>query len=66
LLEFMVNEESQAWYAQTNYEFPVRPDVAASDLLKQWGEFKADQILLDQLGVHNTEAVRLMDRAGWK
>lgn len=66
LLEFMVNEESQAWYAQTNYEFPVRPDVAASDLLKQWGDFKADQILLDQLGVHNTEAVRLMDRAGWK
>jgi len=66
LLEFMVNEESQSWYAQTNYEFPVRPDVAASDLLRQWGDFKADHILLDQLGVHNTEAVRLMDRAGWK
>jgi iron(III) transport system substrate-binding protein len=66
LLEFMVNEDSQFWYAETNYEFPVRPDVEKSELLKQWGEFKADQLALDQLGINNADAVRLMDRAGWK
>jgi len=66
LLEFMVNADSQYWYAETNYEFPVRADVEKSDLLKQWGEFKADQLGLDQLGINNADAVRLMDRAGWK
>ncbi|MEX2352971.1 MAG: Fe(3+) ABC transporter substrate-binding protein [Gammaproteobacteria bacterium] len=66
LLEFLVSEESQYWYAETNYEFPVRPDVEKSDLLKQWGDFKADRLGLEQLGTHNADAVRLMDRAGWK
>ncbi|MEQ8938066.1 MAG: Fe(3+) ABC transporter substrate-binding protein, partial [Gammaproteobacteria bacterium] len=31
-----------------------------------WGEFKADGLNLNQLGEHNTAAVLLMDRAGWK
>lgn len=66
LMEFLVGDEAQHWYAETNNEFPVRDDVQSSELLKSWGEFKADDIALDQLGIHNAEAVRLMDRAGWK
>jgi len=66
LLEFLVDKEAQSWYARVNYEFPVRPDVEKSDLLKQWGDFKADPIPLEQLGIRNAAAVRLMDRAGWK
>jgi iron(III) transport system substrate-binding protein len=66
LLEFLAGDEAQAWYAQVNYEFPVSPGVAVSETLKQWGDFIADDIRLDQLGQYNAEAVRLMDRAGWK
>lgn len=66
LLEFLVGEEAQHWYAETNNEFPVRDDVPASELLQAWGEFKADDIALDELGIHNADAVRLMDRAGWQ
>ena len=66
LMEYLVSDEAQHWYAETNNEFPVRDDVQSSELLKSWGEFKADDIALDQLGIHNAEAVRLMDRAGWK
>lgn len=66
LMEYLVSDEAQQWYAETNNEFPVREDVQSSELLKSWGEFKADDIALDQLGIHNAEAVRLMDRAGWK
>ena len=66
LMEFLVSDEAQHWYAETNNEFPIRADVESSDLLKSWGDFKADDISLDQLGIHNAEAVRLMDRAGWK
>lgn len=66
LLEFLTGDEAQRWYAETNYEFPVKPGVAASSTLMQWGEYRADTVNLDQLGQHNAEALRLMDRAGWK
>lgn len=66
LLEFLAGKEAQSWYAEKNYEFPVRDDVQPSELLRQWGGFRADDIELEQLGIHNAEAVRLMDRAGWK
>ena len=66
LIEFLVSEEAQAWYAETNNEFPVRADVPASELLQSWGTFKADNLALEELGIHNAEAVRLMDRAGWQ
>lgn len=66
LLEFLVGREAQSWYAQSNGEYPVRPDVAPSDRLMSWGEFKMDTLNLGRLGELNPQAVRLMDRAGWK
>ncbi len=66
LLEFLVSEEAQSWYAETNGEYPVRPDVPPSELLSSWGDFKMDTLNLSRLGELNPEAVRLMDRAGWK
>lgn len=66
LLEFLANKPSQKWYAETNHEYPVRNDVEASALLKSWGEFKSDAVNLSILGQYNAEAVKLMDRAGWK
>jgi len=66
LMEFLVNPDSQKWYADVNYEYPVVKDVAWSDTLKSWGTFKADTLNLSKLGELNAEAVKLMDRAGWK
>jgi iron(III) transport system substrate-binding protein len=66
LIEFLVSEEAQRWYAEANYEYPVRPGTAVSDTLAAWGSFKADDLNLSVLGDHNPEAVRLMDRAGWR
>ena len=66
LLEFLANKDSQKWYAETNHEYPIRKDVAASELLKSWGSFKSDAINLSILGKNNPDAVKLMDRAGWK
>lgn len=66
LLEYLVSDAAQQWYAETNGEYPVRPDIPVSDTLAAWGELKADDLNLDRLGALNGEAVRLMDRAGWK
>ena len=66
LIEFLAREESQRWYADTNMEYPVRPDVEASALLKSWGDFKADPLEVTELGKLNARAVMAMDRARWK
>ncbi len=66
LIEFLASADSQAWYAESNGEYPIRDGIAISDTLKSWGAFKKDNLPLDLLGKYNPEAVRLMDRAGWR
>jgi iron(III) transport system substrate-binding protein len=66
LLQFLVSPESQKWYAEVNFEYPVNAKAEISELVKSWGDFKSDMLNLDVLGKNNAEAVRIMDRAGWK
>ena len=66
LMEYLVGQEAQQWYAEVNHEYPVIADVEWSDILRGWGEFRADTLNLSKLGELNADAVRLMDRAGWK
>lgn len=67
LLEYLAGDKAQAWYAEVNHEYPVKPSVPVSDLVKSWGfPFKADDLNLNTLGELNAEAVKIFDRAGWK
>lgn len=66
LLEFLVSIPAQEWYGKTNSEFPVREGLSGERTLQSWGEFKADNLNLAILGENNQDAVRAMDRAGWK
>jgi iron(III) transport system substrate-binding protein len=66
LIEFLARDESQRWYAETNNEYPVRPDIPTSEILKSWGDFKADELDVTVLGERNAAAVMAMDRAGWR
>jgi len=66
LLEFLVSDHAQQWYAKTNHEYSINPNIESSEILESWGEFKADKLSLGLLGEYNAEAVMLMDRAGWK
>lgn len=66
LLEYMVQPEAQRWYADVNHEYPIRTDVTISTILEGFGTFKADNLELEQLGELNAEAIRILDRAGWR
>ncbi len=66
LLEFLVSEEAQQWYAEKNLEYPIKPGIQPSKTLQSWGEFKADALNLNKLGENNAQAVMIMDQAGWK
>ncbi len=66
LIEFLADDASQQWYAETNGEYPIRPEVPVSKTLAAWGTFKADALNLSRVGELNPQAVMLMDRAGWR
>ncbi len=66
LIAFLLSPESQAWYAATNNEYPAVTGVEWSETLQAWGEFKADDLSMRFLGENNADAVKLMNRAGWR
>ncbi len=66
LLLYLTSEKAQSDYASANYEYPVNPEVAPSELLRSWGTFKAQDLPLSELGEQNGIAIRLFDEAGWQ
>lgn len=66
LLEFLSSEQAQDVYARDNNEYPVNPRVQPSGPVVRMGEFKADDLNLSLIEKFNAEAVRVMDRAGWR
>ncbi|GAA3716641.1 Fe(3+) ABC transporter substrate-binding protein [Oceanisphaera sediminis] len=61
LMEFLAGDEAQHLYASANHEYPVKPGVEPSELVKSWGEFKSDARPLTDVAKHAKEAVQLMD-----
>ena len=66
LLEYLVSDEGQRVLAPLNNEFPIRPDVAPAPALAALGPFKEENVPLDALGRHQTEAARLFEQVGWR
>ncbi|MFP2770917.1 Fe(3+) ABC transporter substrate-binding protein [Oceanisphaera sp. KMM 10153] len=61
LMEFLAGDEAQHLYASANHEYPVKPGVEPSELVKSWGDFKSDTRPLTDVAKHAKEAVQLMD-----
>ncbi|WP_396587878.1 extracellular solute-binding protein [Bermanella sp. R86510] len=61
LLEFLASQEAQSLYAKLNMEYPVNPNVQASELVKSWGEFKEDDVSLTRLANEIKTALKLVD-----
>ncbi|MCG8331365.1 MAG: Fe(3+) ABC transporter substrate-binding protein [Chitinophagales bacterium] len=65
-IEYLASKEVQEIFAEANYEYPVNPSAAPSDLLNSWGEFKEDKLPLSKLGELNKEAVIIFDEVKWQ
>jgi iron(III) transport system substrate-binding protein len=65
-LEFLVTPEAQEIFANANNEFPVVDSVEPNPTVAQLGEFQESELDVAAYGEKNSEAVKLMDRAGWK
>lgn len=66
LIEFLTATEAQQALANANFEYPVNPDVEPAGIVESWGEFKEDSEALRTMGQHESEALKVADRAGWQ
>jgi iron(III) transport system substrate-binding protein len=66
LIEFLASADAQELFARGNNEFPVAEGIPASEAARGFGEFEADNVGVASYGENNPEAVRIMDRVGWR
>ncbi|MFS8818909.1 Fe(3+) ABC transporter substrate-binding protein [Synechococcus sp. W60.1] len=65
-LEFLSGPEAQAIFAQGNNEYPVLPGAEIDSVVASLGTFKEDTINAASIGRVTPDALKVMDRAGWK
>ncbi|HEX9758479.1 MAG TPA: extracellular solute-binding protein [Nitrospiria bacterium] len=66
LLEWLSTENAQNLFADGNLEYPANPRIKPHPTVAAWGDFKQDFINVSKAGELQSEAVKLMDRAGYK
>lgn len=65
-LEWLASDAVQSDFAGVNFEYPARRNVKLDPVVTAWGRFKPDRVNVSVAGRRQAEAVRLMDRAGWR
>ncbi|NBH75433.1 Fe(3+) ABC transporter substrate-binding protein [Rodentibacter pneumotropicus] len=61
LVEYLSGEKAQKLYAQLNHEYPVKPGVEPSELVKGWGSFTPDTLKLETIAKNYEKALKLVD-----
>ncbi|MGK7921311.1 MAG: Fe(3+) ABC transporter substrate-binding protein [Trichodesmium sp.] len=65
-LEHLTSPEAQKIFSDGNNEYPVVAGVPVPSVLATFGDFKSDSTNVAIYGKLNPEAIKLMDRVGWK
>ena len=66
LLNWLSSEKGQNFFADSNLEYPVNPNVEPGPLLRQWGSFKQNSENISQSGKNRDAAIELMQKAGYR
>ncbi len=66
LIEYLSSNKAQAYYASSNYEYPVKPGVPWDAEVESWGKFKADDTDLWRIAELVPRAIIIYDRAGYR
>ncbi|MBW4519025.1 MAG: Fe(3+) ABC transporter substrate-binding protein [Scytolyngbya sp. HA4215-MV1] len=67
-LEYLASKDAQAIFAKGNYEYPALEGVTPDTILASYSKNfkKEDSLNAAVYGRNNAEALKIMDRAGWK
>lgn len=66
LIEWLAGDEAQQIMAESNLEYPVVDGVPLDPVVEAWGPFERDPTNIAIAGMRQSQAVRLMDRSGWR
>jgi len=66
LIEFLSGDAAQKIYADKVLEYPIKAGIEPNEILSGFGAFKADALPLAKLGELRAEALKIVDRAGWR
>ncbi len=61
LMEYLSSAEGQEIYAGVNHEYPLKPGIPWSDLVKSWGKFKTDPLSLEEIARQRKRASEMVD-----
>ncbi len=64
LLEYLASPSGSRGLAAPTFEHPLK-EVNQNPIVKDFGEFTPDKVTVDDLGVNNSLAIKLMKDAGW-
>lgn len=64
-LEYLTEPETQTFFADQNYEFPVVADAEIGEVAASLGEFKADTLNLGALGENQPLAQQIFNEVGF-
>ncbi len=65
LMEFLASDVAQRLYADGNFEYPVNPAIAPSDIVKSWGSFTPDTLNVAEIAKLEPAAAKLVDEVGF-
>jgi iron(III) transport system substrate-binding protein len=65
-LEYLSGPQAQTIFADGNSEYPVAADAQPSTFLRNLGNFKQDTLNAARMAALSPEALRIMQRAGWR
>ena len=64
LLEYLASPKGSKGLAAPTFEHPLK-EVNQNPIVKDFGEFTPDNVTVEDLGVNNSIAIKLMKDAGW-
>jgi iron(III) transport system substrate-binding protein len=65
LIEFLTSDEAQEIYADTNFEYPVKPGLEVNEIIASWGELKPDPLPLATIAADRKQASEIVDKVGY-
>jgi iron(III) transport system substrate-binding protein len=65
LIEWLAGEHAQQLYADANYEYPVRADVAVNPTIAGYGKLNADTLPISKIAKSRKTASTLVDKVGF-
>jgi iron(III) transport system substrate-binding protein len=64
-LEYLVSDEAQKIYAESNFEYPVKVGAPIHPLVAALGALRVDTLNIADIAKHRAAASRLVDRVGF-